>query len=52
VETLPAALDGVQRGVAALEETAAAIFQGVALFSDRDLTDSEWAVYQEKWGGR
>lgn len=49
VESLSAALDGVRRGIEILDEDTRPLVQGVAIFSDRDLTASDWAVYQAKW---
>lgn len=52
VESLAAALDGVNRALPELTEAQLPLFQGVAIFTDHDLNDDEWRVYREKWGGR
>ena len=49
IESLAGALDGVRRGRAALGTAQQPVLQGVAIFTERLLTESEWATYQEKW---
>jgi len=49
IETIPAALDGVNIGLNNLDEEMQDLLTGVAIFSDRDLTDTQWQVYQDKW---
>lgn len=49
VETIPAALDGINRALLELTEAERLFLQGVAIFADRDLTDDEWRVYRERW---
>lgn len=50
IESLAGALDGVRRGKAALGKDQQPFLQGVAIFTERLLTDEEWGVYQDKWG--
>lgn len=49
VENLSGALDGVQRGLNALDEPTRAVVGGVALFSDEDPSDDDWRLFREKW---
>jgi len=51
IETLSAALDGVRRGVANLNQLTRPIVAGVAIYADRDLTDADWATFDSKWAG-
>jgi hypothetical protein len=50
VESLAGALDGVRRGKAALSEAQQPFLQGVAIFTERLLSEEEWNTYQTKWG--
>jgi len=49
VENLSAALDGIRRGLNALDDTQQTIIGGVALFSDEDPSDADWQLFREKW---
>lgn len=49
IESLAGALDGVRRGKAALAEVQQPFLQGVAIFTERLLSEEEWNIYQEKW---
>jgi len=49
IESLAGALDGVRRGKAALAEAQQPFLQGVAIFTERLLSEEEWNIYQEKW---
>jgi hypothetical protein len=49
IETLPAALDGVQRALATILPEDQLLFQGVAIFADRELTTEDWRIFREKW---
>lgn len=52
VETIAAALDGVTVGLAGLDEAARAALTGVAIYSDQDLSQEQWNIYQDKWLSR
>ena len=52
VETIAAALDGVTVGLTGLDEAARASLTGVAIYSDQDLSQEQWNVYQDKWLNR
>ena len=52
VESLVAALDGVILGLSRLDEETRNLLTGVAIYSDEDLTPSQWNVYRETWLGR
>ena len=52
VESLVAALDGVILGLSRMEEETRALLTGVAIYSDEDLTASQWNVYRETWLNR
>lgn len=49
IESIPAALDGVNRALPQLSPEQAALFQGVALFTDRELEDDDWRAYSQRW---
>jgi hypothetical protein len=54
IESLAGALDGVRRGVDGLPveaETTTPVFAGVAIFTDHPLTENEWEIFGDKWGG-
>ena len=49
VETIAAALDGVNIGLSRLDEQQQAALTGVAIYADQDLGQEQWEVYSEKW---
>jgi len=49
IETIPAALDGVNRALSQLSSDQSALFQGVTLFTDRELEDADWRAYSQRW---
>ena len=49
VETMAAALDGVDLGLSKLEEDQQELITGIAIYTDEDLDQSEWNVFREKW---
>jgi len=54
VENLSAALDGVRRGLLFENEDEAleldlSFVEGVAIFTDTDLSANEWRIYRDKW---
>jgi hypothetical protein len=50
VESLAGALDGVTMALSDLDESQAQLFGGVAIYSDGLPSDTEWAVFLQKWG--
>lgn len=50
IETIPAALDGVNVGIEASEENGFLI-AGVAIYTDEPLTVSDWSIFRSKWLG-
>jgi hypothetical protein len=52
IETIAAALDGINIGLGKLDEEMQPLLTGVAIFSDRDLNDAQWGIYQQKWLNR
>jgi hypothetical protein len=48
IESMSAALDGVARSLPDLDEDQRFLLQGVAIFTDHDLTEDEWRVFREK----
>lgn len=50
-ENMANALDGVSQAFSALSDEQRALFQGVAIFTDRALTDEDWRIFREKWVG-
>lgn len=49
IETLAAGLDGAARTASSLDETNRAYLAGVAIFTDRIPSDSEWSIYRQRW---
>jgi hypothetical protein len=52
VENLATGLDGVRRGIAELDELTRPLVAGVAIYTDRNLADADWAIFTEKWLNR
>lgn len=52
IETIAAALDGINIGLGKIDEEMQPLLTGVAIFSDRDLSDTQWDIYQQKWLNR
>ena len=52
VETIAAALDGVHVGLANLDEEKRLLLTGIAIYSDQDLNQEQWDIYQDKWLSR
>ncbi len=52
IETIAAALDGVNVGLDKIDEDSQALLTGIAIYSDRDLSNDQWQVYQQKWLNR
>ncbi len=52
IETIAGALDGVNVGLNQVDEEMQPLLTGVAIFSDRDLSDNQWDIYQQKWLNR
>lgn len=48
IESFSAALDGVRRGVVELDELTMPLVTGVAIYADHNLTDADWAIFDEK----
>lgn len=51
VESIAAALDGVNIALGALDEETRPFVQGIAVFADADLSLPDWQLIQEKWSG-
>lgn len=49
IESMSAALDGVIRAIPALTSAQNQRLQGVAIFTDRELTGADWQVFRDKW---
>jgi hypothetical protein len=49
IETIAGALDGINVGLGMLDEETQSLLSGVAIYSDRDLSDDQWQVYRQKW---
>ena len=49
IETMEKALDGVSEGLRRLEEEQRPLLTGIAIYSDEQLSQSEWNVFREKW---
>ncbi len=52
IETIAAALDGVNLGLSQFEPEDQSLLTGIAIFTDRDLSDTQWDVYRQKWLNR
>ena len=52
VETIAAALDGINVGLSRLDEETRAVLTGVAIYADQTPGAEQWAVYNEKWLSR
>ncbi len=49
VETIAAALDGVKVGLSRVDEEKQDLLTGVAIYTDRALSQEQWDIYNEKW---
>lgn len=49
VETMARALDGVSKGLRRLDEDKRALLTGIAIYSDEQLSQSDWNVFRESW---
>lgn len=49
IESIAAALDGVNLGIESLGPDATLFLRGVALFTDTVPTDADWTIFREKW---
>ena len=49
IETMAAALDGVNEGLRRLDEDRRPLLTGIAVFSDEQLGQAEWNVFREQW---
>ncbi len=49
IESISAGIDGVVRALADLSPSQQQRLRGIAIFTDRDLTNSDWAIFREKW---
>lgn len=49
IETMSRALDGVSRGLRRLDEDKRPLLTGIAIYSDEQLSQSDWDVFRESW---
>lgn len=49
IETMAAALDGVNEGLRRLDEAQRPLLTGVAIYSDRPLDNADWNAFRERW---
>lgn len=49
IETMAKALDGVSKGLRRLEEDKRSLLTGIAIYSDEQLSQSDWDVFRESW---
>lgn len=49
VETMAAAIDGVQEGLRRLNDEESALLSGIAIFSDEQLSQADWTLFREQW---
>ena len=49
IETMEKALAGVSEGLRRLDEAMRPLLTGIAIYSDEQLSQSEWNVFREKW---
>ena len=49
IETLEKALDGVSEGLRRLDEDKRSLLTGIAIFSDEQLSQSDWTTFRDLW---
>lgn len=49
IETMEAAIDGVNEGLRRLDEEQSALLSGIAIFSDEQLSEADWTLFREQW---
>ena len=49
IETMTMALQGVSQGLQRLDEDARSLLTGVAIYTDRRLSESDWSAFREAW---
>lgn len=49
IETMAAALDGVNEGLRRLDDEQSKLLTGIAIYSDEQLSQSDWNIYRDKW---
>lgn len=49
IETMASALDGVNEGMRRLDEEQRELLTGVAIFSDEQLSQTDWNTFREQW---
>ena len=49
IETLATALDGVNEGLRRLDDEQSALLTGVAIYSDEELSETDWTLFREQW---
>ena len=49
IETMEAAIDGVNEGLRRLDEEESALLAGLAIFSDEQLSEADWKLFREQW---
>ena len=52
IETMERALDGVSEGLRRLDEEQRSLLTGIAIYSDEQLSQSDWATFRELWLAR
>ncbi|MCA9887093.1 MAG: hypothetical protein KC546_01925 [Anaerolineae bacterium] len=49
IESIAAALDGISRAIPDMTETEVELLQGVAIYSEDDMTANDWQAYDQRW---
>jgi len=49
IETMARALDGVRKGLRRLDEDKRTLLTGIAIYSDEQLSQSDWDIFRESW---
>lgn len=49
IETMETALDGITEGLRRLDEEQRALLTGIAIYSDEQLSQSDWTTFRELW---
>ena len=49
IETMEKALDGVSEGLRRLDEEQRLLLTGIAIYSDEQLSQSEWNTFRDMW---
>lgn len=49
IETMEAAIDGVNEGLRRLDDEQRPLLTGIAIYSDEQLSEADWTLFHEQW---